>query len=342
MTEQNNTTDEQPELPPQTAPEKIPVSLRCFDTEDHAKKFGDLVAMWVRVFSSQIDMSNLDGITIAFDYNQALLDLDRGYETKHKLTPSDEFAFGVAMTPAVIRDGKLKSHMLFNASVLLPLEDETHEGFQMAVHTLAHECAHVEVTQRFDTAFPDFLLRTKAPNMHFYARWEVITACWDEYAVTWICAPYGADPTAGYEETFIRVLNETRPKANRCIKAYRLHANVEQIMSEVYGAYGELMRFACYHIGNMAGRNLTVDDLPKTKASLDGHWFKPHFERIGAACKSIAEDYGKWTDQTKFEALGDIVDEIVREGGLSVSDFRSDGGFYVNVPFTAETMPDWP
>ncbi|WP_157043854.1 hypothetical protein [Nitrobacter hamburgensis] len=28
------------------------------------------------------------------------------------------------MTPAVIRDGKIKSHMLFNAGVLLPLEDE--------------------------------------------------------------------------------------------------------------------------------------------------------------------------------------------------------------------------
>ena len=59
---------------------------------------------------------------------------------------------GVAMTPAVIRDGKIKSHMLFNAGILLPLEDEKNEFYEQALHTLAHECAHVEVTARFDTA----------------------------------------------------------------------------------------------------------------------------------------------------------------------------------------------
>ena len=58
------------------------------------------------------------------------------------------------MTPAVIRDGKIKSHMLFNAGVLLPLEDEQHEFYEQALHTLAHECAHVEVTERFNAAFP--------------------------------------------------------------------------------------------------------------------------------------------------------------------------------------------
>jgi hypothetical protein len=81
-------------------------------------------------------------------------------------------------------------------------------------------------------------------------------------------------------------------------------------------------------------------DLPNTKAALEGHWFQPHFERLYAVCKSIAEDYGKWTDRSKFEALGDLADEIVREGGLTVSDFDSNGGFYVHVPFTPQTMPD--
>lgn len=71
--------------------------------------------------SAAIDLTTLDGITIAFDYAQALLELDRGYETKHKLTPSDGIVLGVAMTRAVIGDGMIKSHMLFNAGILLPL-----------------------------------------------------------------------------------------------------------------------------------------------------------------------------------------------------------------------------
>ncbi|WP_222598066.1 hypothetical protein, partial [Neisseria gonorrhoeae] len=126
-------------------------------TEEHARTFGNLVATYVRALSRYIDMSALDGITIAADYAQALLELDRGYETNHKLTPSEGIALGVAMTPAVIRDGKVKSHILFNAGVLLPLEDDENEFFEQALHTLAHECAHVEVTERFNAAFPGIL-----------------------------------------------------------------------------------------------------------------------------------------------------------------------------------------
>ncbi|WP_283843287.1 hypothetical protein [Bradyrhizobium hereditatis] len=38
-------------------------------------------------------MAALDGITIASDYAQALLQLNRGYETKHKLTPSESIVW---------------------------------------------------------------------------------------------------------------------------------------------------------------------------------------------------------------------------------------------------------
>lgn len=325
---------------PPTAPENIPVSLRGFDTEEHARAFGNLVATYVRALSSHIDLTTLDGITIASDYTQALLELDRGYETQHKLTPSEGIVLGVAMTPAVIRDGKIKSHMLFNASILLPLEDEKNEFYEQALHMLAHECGHVEVTERFNAAFPGVLLQGKHPNTHAHYRWEIIKACWDEYAVTQICAPFGQRPTDGYEETFITALGETRPHAIALIKAYRLHSNLEQIMAEVYGVYGELMKFSSYHLGNMVGLGLTVDDLPKTKAALEGHWFAPFFDRLKQTCADIASNYGKWTDYSAFEALGDLADEVVADGGLIISGHQQDGGFYVDIPFTFETVPD--
>ncbi len=325
-----------------TAPENISVSLRCFDEEGHARKFGNLLAMYVRELSRYFDLSNLDGITVAFDYHQALLDLDRGYPTTHKLTPSEGFVLGVAMTPAVIRDGTLKSHIVFNAAAVLPLEDEKHDAFKLALHMVAHECGHVEVTHRFDAAFPGVLLRSKARNAHDRLRWDIIKACWDEYAVTSICACFGEDPTEGYEKTFIHALNETRATANGLIKAYRLHGNIEQILAEVYGIYGNLMKYACYHLGNIAGHGLELEDRPNTIAALDGHWFKPYFERLSAACKSIADDYGKWTERSKFEVIGDLADEIVQEGGLVISNYTDDGGFHVDIPFSPDTMPDMP
>lgn len=336
-TESGATPDTEP--PPPTAPENISVSLRGFDTEEHALTFGNLVATYVRALSRYIDMSALDGITIAFDYTQALLELDRGYDTDHKLTPSDGIAMGVAMTPAVIRDGKVKSHILFNAGVLLPLEDDKNEFFEQALHTLAHECAHVEVTERYNAAFPGVLLQSKSPNLHAHCRSEIIKACWDEYAVTQICAPFGQRPTDGYEETFITALEQTRPQANARIRAYRLHGNLEEVITEVYGAYGELMKFACYHLGNLAGLGLTLEDVPKTIAALNGHWFAPFFDQLKQTCGDIAAQYGEWADRSAFEALGDLADDIVEDGGMTISDHRDDGSFHVDIPFTPQTMP---
>ena len=60
------------------------------DTEEHARAFGDLVAIYVRSLSCYIALTALEGIKIAFDYAQALLDLDRGYDTKP--IPNDQFA----------------------------------------------------------------------------------------------------------------------------------------------------------------------------------------------------------------------------------------------------------
>lgn len=100
-----------------------------------------------------------------------------------------------------------------------------------------------------------------------------------------------------------------------------------------------MMKFASYHLGNMVGLGLTLHDLPKTKAALEGHWFEPFFERLKQACADIAADYGKWADRSAFVALGDLADEIVAHGGVMISGHRDDGGFCVDIPFTPETMP---
>lgn len=323
---------------PPTAPDRFIVSVQCFGDTEKATQFAQLIGTCIREISRYIDLSRLDGITIASDYNQALVDLDRGYATTHQLTPSDEYAFGVAMTPSVIRDGNVMSHIVLSATIAVALEDQEHENFKLALHMLAHECAHVEVNHRFDAAFPGVLLQKAYDNAHDAFRWQTILACWDEYAATLISAHYGQDPSEGYEETFILALTSTRKKANELITAYRLHGDVNQIMAEVYRAYGTLMKFAGYHLGNMAGQGLSVKDFPKTITALDGHWFAPYFERLQTLLNRVADDYGNWSDQSQFEAIGELVDEIVVEGGVIVSHL-SDGSLYVDIPFTPETMP---
>jgi hypothetical protein len=323
---------------PTTAPDSFNICARAFDSEERAQQLGSLIGSCIRELSRHFDLSRLDGVTVAYDYAQALLDLDRGYETTYKLTASETHVIGIAMTPSVIRDGILKSHVVLNAAYVSMLEDLKHEHFGAAVHTIAHECAHVEITHKFDAAFPDFLLRTKHADARIGYRWQIILACWDEYAATLFSAGFGTEPTEGYEDTFMKSLNDMRREVNEHIKAYRIHANIDQVLGEVYVRYGELMKFASYHLGNLRGTGRQQSDMPRTVEALTGHWFAPYLSRLELSLQAICDQYGRWTDKSTFEAVGDLADELLAQGGIHFRN-RPDGRLYIDIPFKAETMP---
>lgn len=325
------------ELPPPTAPESISVTVRGWGDEESAPRLAHFVAEVAREFSRCIDLANLDGLTLAGDYAQALAELDRGYETSFVLTPSDDIAIGVAMTPSVIRDGHLKSHIVLNANLAAAMMDQDHELHRTSIHTLAHEAAHVEITAAFDRCFPNVLLRARRANLHDHCRWEVILACWDEYAATRISATFGEDPTDGYEQTFITSLAETRESANRLIRAYRRHGDHGRIMGEVYGEYGRLMKYAAYHLGNLDGHGIDLQARARTIGAMEGHWFTPYLERLQAGLRDLWSEFGRWSSTQPFEAIGDIADDMVREGGVRVSN-EGEGRVRIDVPFTPDTI----
>ncbi|WP_428381836.1 hypothetical protein [Nevskia ramosa] len=329
--------DPAPSESPMTAPENIAVTLRAFASEEDARKLANIVCEYVRILSRSINLKNLDGITIAHDYHQALLELDRGKIYKTPLTASDGDVIGVAMTPSVWRDGALKSHIVINAlfvqCLLEPMNDET----RRAIYLIAHECAHVEVTSVFNQAFPG-LIGSKTADLAWSLRWDGVMGCWDEYAASLISAPYGLDPTDDYEACFLDALESSRLKANGLICAYRTHADVGRILEEVFDVYGALFKLAGYHLGNLKGRNIGWRDRPQSAAALEGHWFSPFFQRLSAALDAVIDSYGRWTDKTAFEAIGDILEDVVADNGLFLKR-QANAGLYVEIPFRTETMP---
>ena len=321
-----------------TIPKNYQISLRGFAEHAQAEELGYVISAAVNEIGRTTDVSNLDGITIAFDYDQALLDLDRGYPTNYALTKSTGDAIGVAMTPSVIRDGKLKSHILINAELAQFLTNVEHEYFRTALHTLAHECAHVEVTERFDKCFPNYLLKHKHASYVLAQRWEVILACWDEYAVTRICAGFGEDPTEGYESTFITQLASARSNGIKSIKSFRTHADVDRLLSELFKLLGNLLKFTSYHIGNMKGYDIVLEHRAQSQEALSQSWFEPYFNRLSVVCDQLFNKYGQWEKLEEFEPIADIYFDMLEDFGVHVVPL-SGGTYYVNVPFSAETMP---
>lgn len=321
---------------PITAPEGFPICIRSYGDEAESTRLGQMVGAFISHISRTMNLAGLDGVTIAGDYNQALADLDRGYASTIVLTPSEGDVIGVAMSPSVIRDEALKSHLVFNAGLVSAVLDEDSELHRLAIHMIAHECAHVEITHAFETCFPGILLRTKHGNALRNLRWDIILACWDEYAATRRSALYGDDPTSGYEDTFLAALDYTEERANAAIRSYRWHGDVDRVSREVAHAYGQLMKFAAYHLGNMAGQNLADENLPRTWDALEGHWFMPFWQALRVACETLWNDFGLWKDQASFEAIGDIAVLLMAEKGMVITPLEGDG-FRVDLPFTPQT-----
>ncbi len=314
------------------------LSARGFKDEQNARNIAHTVGACINALSSHFDLSGLDGVTVAHDYAQALLDLDRGYVSARQLTPTTGQTVGVAMTPSVLRAGTLKSHIVFNARFVEAIKDGEHEAFPFALHLIVHECAHVEITSKFDSAFPGVLLRKNYADLRIHYRWDCILGCWDEYAATRWSAGLGYDPTDAYEETFIKYLTQTRDAANERIKAYRIHGDVDKALSEVYGTYGQLLKYAAYHVGNLDGQGVAPQDRPIAAKALEEHWFAPYFEKLHVRCRAIADEYGKWEHTQSFELLGDLLEEVLADGGLHFA-YTPNGQLLVKFPFGVETMP---
>lgn len=314
------------------------LSARGFKDEQNARSIVHSVGACINALSSHFDLSGLDGVTVAHDYAQALLDLDRGYVSNHQLTPTTGQTVGVAMTASVLRTGRLKSHIVFDAIFVDAIKEGEHEAFSFALHLIAHECAHVEITSKFDSAFPGVLPRQSHSDIRIHYRWDCILGCWDEYAATRWSAGLGYDPTNAYEETFIKYLTQTRNVANQRIKAYRVHGDADKAIGEVYGTYGQLLKYAAYHLGNLDGQGVTPQDRPLTAKALEEHWFAPYFEKLHVRCRAIADGYGKWEHTQSFELLGDLLEEVLADGGLHFA-YTTDGQLLVKFPFGVESMP---
>jgi hypothetical protein len=321
-------------------PTSVPANLnvRVVGIED----MSEFTTMLTPLFTNMgrtLDLSSLDGVTFAIDYPTALKELDRGYASSHTLTPSGGRVAGIAMTPTVIRDGQLKSHIVIDLNVFVGMLADGRGD--RVVQLIAHECAHVEANAQFDRAFPNVLLRQQV-NYRDGLRSQIFLACWDEYIACLRSAPFGEDPRADYERTFLEYLGVARDEADTSITEYRLHSDVSRVICEVSEVYSNVMKYAAYYLGNEVGQGRDWRKSETVSAALDCHWFLPFFERLETALDAIAQNRGEWQDRSAFEAIADLGEDLMEDGGMCFYDSPTHPGeIGVDLPLTPQTTPHW-
>jgi hypothetical protein len=313
---------------PTSCPSDIQFSFHNFD-EPTVQETSQVLSTVLRELGKIIDISKLDGVTISYDYDEALAGLDRGYSSTYKLIKTTEFGTGIAMTPAVIRNGEIKSHIVLHGGISEKLLRAEHEDWGFAFHTIAHECAHVETTAAYDRCFPNELLQKKLGSLREILRSKIIKACWDEYAACRIAASIGSDPLLGYEQTFVIALSQTDSKIRDFVRNFKVR-DADQFVASIFGCYENLLKFSCYMIGALDGTSRDLDICRDAKNALSNHWFAPHFSNLQQTCQKLAENFNKWTSKDDFETIGDIAEQIITERVL-VANWQPDGSYSILV-----------
>ncbi|MDG4608774.1 MAG: hypothetical protein P9C48_06545 [Defluviicoccus sp.] len=332
-------SEEKIEPPPPTAPENIPVSALGFEDTETATHFSYVLADVVRAVSRYIDLSRLDGITIAYDYDAALAALDRGYEGIRPLTrTNDDTAVGVAMAPAVLRSSVVKGHLIFYAPAVLPIEDKSHEHFNQALYLIAHECAHIEDLKRRDDRFSGTILQQQVHDYEEALFASIVAVLWEEYAACRTSAIFGDGQGSAYEECLIGALSAARDEAYAAIRAYRLHGDIRRVLEEAGRPLCEPLRFAAYLLGHLDGRQEDWGVVPQARDRLAECEYASYVDRLATALRELWATRDSWESLDVFTPLKEIAHEVLAEGGMTITHLP-DGQARVDIPFTPETMP---
>ena len=323
------------ELPPPTAPDSIPFSMRNFATEEGANHTANKLASYIRLISRSLDLSRLDGVTVAYDYDAALAELDRGVEGLRPLSRSnDDQLIGVGMAPAVLRDGVVKVHIVLNAPYVKEIDkdegDEPDGEFWAALYLLAHECGHVQVTSDKDRAFPGMILQHAVSSYEEAIFMQINEACWEEYAACRLSAVFGHGRLQLYEESLRGVLGVARERAADARKDFWLHRDLNRAVAEVAPPLVEPLRLASYVLGHIDGLGDDTSISEETKQAIADAGYTDFVDDLARALRSLWEIRPEWTHISQFDIIGDVARDALWSGGLTIRP-AANAGATINV-----------
>lgn len=329
------------ELPETTVPAGLVMSVQGFTSEEGAKQLGYAVLSCVNTLGRLIDLSTLDGVTIAIDYDAALAELDRGVDGLRPLSRSDSPEMqGVAMSTPVMRNGQVKSHIILNAAVVaaLAVEDAPKDEIHQAIGIIAHECAHVQITAQKEFAIPDARFGTRIENYERAVLFQLGEVCWDEYAACRISAPFARNQTERHAEIVAEVVAVALTRSRAAIRSYRRHGDLHRLIEEAGPALCEPMKAVAYLLGGMDGAEETWADHSVARQAIEAGGYGNHVDELQQALRMLWDTQDHW-DPTldTFDPLLAIGKRVFEAGGIH---FRNspDGSTYIDVPVTFDTI----
>lgn len=236
------------DLPEPSIHSKLSVQIRGWhnDDEDEARAFGSEIMSFVSEWSRYLDLSLLDEVVIAFDYEQALADAS-GVERDSGPT-TNEFGTGAAMALTLPDgEGSVRSKVVISNYMVAQICDEDDSLEKRLAHqTLVHELVHVDDLALLATTYPGGVMKAAHSDARNNALMLICDSARSEYSATKRTAHMEPSIGDGWIDMLAEVLEDAENEMLENRKKYQRH----QIELEEFWLWGrERARFIFQSLG---------------------------------------------------------------------------------------------
>lgn len=286
----------------------------------------------------ELSLAGLDGVTIAFDYDSALAQLDRGFDSSSSLTRTkDDIGEGCAMAPLVMRNGCVMTHLVLSAFIV-PLIDAPQSGVS-GKYIIAHELSHVHENFFRNRALPNTLLALKIVQPDEAFLFEVADACWGEYVACYLSASVHPEQGKLYEVTLVDLLEKAKNEILGAKKKWMNDHDFADAWRRVGGTVASLLKYFSYLLGHARGLDKQITDVaPKASQLLESNtWLAPWVSKLNDVLSNMLKTFETWNSVEVFEPLKAVARGLLEDCGVKISD--ANGSLYVFID--NGKLPTW-
>jgi hypothetical protein len=327
------------EEPPVSLPPGFHVTLSGWENDNAAERqaFGEGVANWVAIFSRYLDLSRLERVIVAWDYQAAVASVDGGGGPPSAPT-SNEYGEGAAMARHVIRDDEIWSVVIVWTPLVRQLLSEDEAERSRAVHMLFHELVHVDDLRLFSRTYPGGWRTAKPRDGRDRVLQSIVNPCQSEYSAQRRSAALAPEYGFALLDMLAEALREVDDQIRAARLAYRVHGDMNVYWPIVEARLTFLFQAIGYGLGHADWAASAAEEEPELAAryasrvtelaGLPSGW-------LLEACRPAVLPFlnlAAWEGQEIYDALIAVAERLLNQYGMYTS--PSGTGIHVNMPYT--------
>ncbi len=323
------------DLPEPTVKPDFCIQFQGFE-EEFAQTVGRNLMQAVNNFSRIVPLEGLDGITVGFDYSKAIEGIERGFPCRlppPTPTENENIGTGIGMALPIIRDGVVKTHIVFSPVITKCFQDGVKEeelkiGLKLLLHELGHVFEHSCKYKAFGNTV-ELTVNELIPDPLQRFLWGLSHHIWEEYCANRVAINFMKDWQTE-NEVFVSIAADYRINIHKSRKLYHLREiNLEDFLSVVEDQLHVLL----YATGVLFGAVDSVDEevlSPQAKELLDATE-QEALHSFHNVLKKIWDNLCQWESYNDFLDLNQPTLELLHSLKLYPS-INEDELLHIDVP----------